>query len=192
MKETDVVLPGDKLAVSEEFLPGRHAIDEGGFVKALVVGKARRDLRNMEISVEPASKAEEVGVGDYILGHVESVQSGSAGVKLYYLNGRPTHKDFTGSLSLRGPSMGRGGRRGGPRVGPPVKLGDIVRCRVFSTVNGIIHLSVEDDRSGVVFALCGNCGRPMTRGGSKAKCDECGNVEDRKLANDFGSLSIKP
>ena len=41
MKETKksaVVLPGDKLAVSEEFLPGRHAYDNSGSIRALVAG----------------------------------------------------------------------------------------------------------------------------------------------------------
>jgi exosome complex component CSL4 len=186
------VLPGDKVAVSEEFLPGKHTYDDSGVIKALVVGSVMKDVKNMEISVKPAFDAETIKVGDVITGQVETAQSSSAGVKIHYLNGKRTEKDFTGSLSLKSRDSGRGGHRGGPRGGPPVRLGDIVRCRVFSLLNGMIHLSVEEDDMGVLFALCGNCGRPMTRGGVKAKCDECGNVEDRKLAKDFGVSPIRP
>ena len=78
------------------------------------------------------------------------------------------------------------------RAGPPVRLGDVVRCRVFSLLNGIIHLSIDDDKTGVIFALCGNCGRPLQKGGNRAKCVECGNVEERKLASDFGRTPIQP
>ncbi len=186
-QKTPTVLPGDKLAVSEEFLPGPHAYDDSGLIRALAVGSVQRDMKNMEISVKPAAKANLLKVGDRIVGQVEVAQSSSAGVKLYYVNGQPTDKDFSGSLSLRSGRPGRGGPRG-----PPVKLGDIVRCRIFSLLNGIIHLSINEDEMGVVYALCGNCGKPLLRGGNRAKCDECGNVEERKLAADFGRSPIQP
>ncbi len=187
MKKEQAVLPGDKLAVSEEFLPGPHAYDDAGLIRALTVGSVQRDMRNMEISVKPAAKANLIRVGDLIVGQVETAQSSSANVKIYYVNGAPTEKDFSGSLSLRSGRPGRGGPRG-----PPVKLGDVVRCKVFSLLNGIIHLSINEDEAGVLAALCGNCGRPLLRGGNKAKCDECGNVEERKLAADFGRTPIQP
>ena len=186
------VLPGDKLAISEEFLPGIHAYDDAGIIKSLVVGTIERNMRDMEVSVRPAAEPELVRVGDYILGQVEAAQTSSAFVKIQFLNGKPSHKDFSGSLSLKSASAGRGGPRGGPRPGPPVKLGDIVRCKVFSLVNGIFHVTLDESHLGVVFARCGNCGKPMTRGGTRAKCDECGNVEQRKLAEDFGELPITP
>ncbi len=191
-KQSSRVLPGDKLAISEEFLPGKHVIDDSGVIKSLVAGSVERNMKSMEISVRPVKDEETVKPGDYVTGQVEVAQTNSAGIKVYYLNGKPTHREFSGSLSLRSTAGGRGGQRGGPRMGPPVKLGDIVRCRAFSLVNGIIHLSVDEDDMGVLHCLCGNCGRPMTRGGSRAKCDECGNVEPRKLAGDFGVFPIRP
>lgn len=187
-QKSDLVLPGDKLAISEEFLPGSHTYERSGVVRALVTGGVRRDSKNGEISVEPAAVARTIMVGDWVTGQVEVAQSNSAVVKVYYVNGERMDKDFSGSISLRGMGGGRGQRRM-----TPVKLGDIVRCRVFSLVNGIIHLSVDEPDMGVVHALCGNCGRPLLKGGpERAKCDECGNVEERKLAADFGQLPIRP
>jgi exosome complex component CSL4 len=182
------VLPGDKLAVSEEFLPGNHTYDDSGLIRALTVGEVQKDVKNMEISVRPSVEPELIKVDDWITGQVEGAQASSANVKIYYLNGKPTHKDFSGMLSLRGLTGGRGQRRS-----TPVKLGDVVRCRVYSLLNGIIHLTIDEPEMGVVAALCGNCGKPLLRGSStKAKCDECGNVEERKLARDFGTTPIQP
>ena len=182
------VLPGDKIAVSEEFLPGKHTYEDAGLIRALVVGGVQMDAKNMEISVNPVAEASTVRVEDWVTGQVEVLQSNSAGLKIYYVNGVRMDKDFSGTLSLRGFGGGRGARKG-----PPVKLGDIVRCRVFSLVNGIIHLSIDETDMGVLHALCGNCGRPLLKGGrDKVKCDECGNVEDRKLAGDFGTSPIRP
>jgi len=187
-KGKEGVLPGDKLAVSEEFLPGGHTYDDSGLIRALAVGEVQKDVRNMEISVKPAAEPGTIKVNDWVTGQVEVAQANSASVKIYYLNGKPTYKDFSGMLSLRGLTGGRGQRKS-----TPVKQGDVVRCRVYSLVNGIVHLSIEEQDMGVVAALCGNCGKPLLRGSStKAKCDECGNVEDRKLARDFGKTPIQP
>lgn len=192
MKETERparVLPGDKLAVSEEFLPGRHVYDSGGLIRALTVGSVIRDTKNMEISVKPAVESEIIKVDDWVTGQVEASQASSANVHIYFLNGKPTYKDFSGMLTLRG--LSGGGR--GQRRATPVKQGDIVRCRVFSLLNGIIHLTIDEPDMGVVAALCGNCGRPLLRGSAtRAKCEECGNVEERKLARDFGTKPIAP
>jgi exosome complex component CSL4 len=193
MKETKAkaahALPGDKLAVSEEFLPGPNTYDDSGLIRALRAGSIFKDPKNMEISVKPAIEPEIIKVDDWVTGQVEGVQANSANVHIYFLNGKPTYKDFSGMLTLRGLS---GGGRGARRT-TPVKTGDVVRSRVFSLVNGIIHMTIEEPDMGVVYALCGSCGKPLTRGSAtRAKCDECGNVEERKLARDFGATPIEP
>jgi len=184
-----VALPGDKLAVSEEFLPGRHTYEDSGLIRALTAGAVLKDIQNREISVKPAVEPEVIRVDDWVTGQVESAQANSANVHIYFLNGKPTYKDFSGMLSLRGLT---GGGRGARRT-TPVKSGDVVRCRVFSLLNGIIHLTIDEPDMGVVAALCGNCGKPLLMGSAtRAKCVECGNVEDRKLARDFGTTPIQP
>lgn len=191
MKESKkpAVFPGDKLAVSEEFLPGKHTYDDSGIIRALTAGEVQKDTAAMEISVKPTVEPETIKIDDWITGQVEMVQANSANVKIHFLNGKPTYKDFSGMLTLRG--LTGGGR--GQRRTTPVKLGDVVRCRVFSLVNGIIHLTIEEPDMGVLAALCGNCGRPLLKGTStRVKCDECGNVEERKLAKDFGTAPIQP
>ena len=187
-KRAKKVLPGDRIAISEEFLPGSNTYDDAGVIRALTVGGIHADMRNMEISVESVVEVSKIRVDNWITGQIEVTQSNSAGVRIYYVDGTRMDKDFSGTLSLRG----LGGSKG-VRKGTTVKLGDIVRCRVFSVTNGIIHLSVDETDMGVIHALCGNCGRPLLKGGrEKAKCDECGNVEDRKLAADFGTVPIRP
>ncbi|MDG6898954.1 MAG: exosome complex RNA-binding protein Csl4 [Nitrososphaerota archaeon] len=188
-RKTPLALPGDRLAVSEEFLPGPHTYDASGQIRALRAGSVVKDMSSMEISIRPSAEPELIRVDDWITGQVEGSQANSANVHIFFLNGRPTHKDFSGMLSLRGLS---GGGRGERRT-TPVKSGDIVRCRVFSLVNGLIHLTIDEPDMGVVAALCGSCGRPLLKGNAtKLKCDECGNVEERKLARDFGQTPIEP
>jgi len=186
--EKKTALPGDKLAVAEEYLPGPHVYDDSGMLRSLSVGTVTKDLKKREIAVAAAVKANLLKVGDYVTGQVETAATSNSSVAIYYVNGEQTDKGFSGMLMLRSGGRRERGRRGGP----PVKLGDVVRCRVSSLMNGIVHLSIDDDRTGVIFALCGSCGRPLQKGGNRAKCVECGNVEERKLASDFGRTPIQP
>ncbi len=186
MSGKSTVFPGDKLAVSEEYLPGMHTYDDAGVIRSLAFGAAVHDRG--EVSVNPAAPAKVIMIGDYVTGQVEVAQASSAGVRIYYANGRPFEKDLSGSIQMRSGPPGRGRREP-----PPVRLGDIVRCRVYSLLNGMIHLSINEQDAGVLVAICNNCGRPLLRAGAnRLKCDECGNVEDRKLASDFGQTPIQP
>jgi len=179
-------IPGDSLAVPEEFLPGRNVYESNGSIRSLLVGKVIRDLKGMEIGIEPLVAPRTPAIGDYVTGQIESVQSSSANMKIYYLNGKETLGGFSGTIFLRSERIGRDERR------TQVKLGDIVRAKVVSTLNAIIQLSIDDRHCGVIFSLCSNCGRPVSRGDGRGRCLECGSVEDRKFADDFGREPLEP
>ncbi|MDA4132818.1 MAG: RNA-binding protein, partial [Thaumarchaeota archaeon] len=69
MKSEDKnVLPGDALAVSEEFLPGKNAYDADGTVRALLMGTLVKDLQEREIGVKPTVVAKVPSVGDVVTG----------------------------------------------------------------------------------------------------------------------------
>jgi len=36
------------------------------------------------------------------------------------------------------------------------------------------------------------CGAVLVRGDGRARCEQCGNVEERKFADDFGTADIRP
>ena len=99
-------IPGDSVAVPEEFLPGRNVYESNGSIRSLLVGNVIRDLKSMEIGVEPLVGWRIPIVGDYVTGQVESVQSSSANMKIYYLNGKQTLGGFSGTIFLRGERSG--------------------------------------------------------------------------------------
>jgi exosome complex component CSL4 len=180
------VLPGDALAVSEEFLPGKNAYDADGTIRALLMGTQVKDLSQREISVKPVFVAKVPNVGDVVTGQIETAQSSVSNLKIYYLNGEVNAGGFVGLVFLREERGGRGMRR------TQVKLGDIVRAKVISTMNAMIHLSIGEPHLGVIATLCSNCGYPLSDEGGRARCNNCGNQEDRKFADDFGRSPIQP
>src|SRR2546428_5635685 len=92
MKKNSVVLPGDELAISEEYLPGKYAYDDSGRIRALLAGRVVEDMVNREISVKPAAVARTLAVGDYVTGQVEAVPFDPAAGKALHHNRKPTKK----------------------------------------------------------------------------------------------------
>lgn len=187
-KETSssTVLPGDFLAFPEEFLPGKNTYEQGDSVRASLPGRVAKDLSKREVTVVPRVVAKVPRVGDIVVGQVEAAMTSTAGIRITYLNGVETPAGFPSTLFTRSERGGRGERR------TYVKLGDVVRARVASTLNGMNQLSVDEPHLGVIGAICTVCGTPLVRGNGRAKCEQCGNVEERKFADDFGTANVKP
>jgi exosome complex component CSL4 len=181
-----VALPGDFLSSPEEFLAGQNTYEQGDSVRASLPGRVERDLSKREVAVRPVVVARTLKVGDVVVGQVEAAMTSTAGVKIRYLNGVETLASFPGTISTRSERAGRGERR------TYVKLGDVVRARVVSTLNGMNMLSIDEPHFGVVAAMCSVCGAVLVRGDGRARCEQCGNVEERKFADDFGTADIRP
>ena len=181
-----VALPGDFLASPEEFLPGKNTYEQQDSVRASVSGHVEKDLSKREVAVRPAVVAKTPKVGDVVVGQVEAAMTSTAGVRISYLNGVETLAGFPGAIFTRGERGGRGERR------TYVKLGDVVRARVASTLNGTNQLSIDEPHHGVLASMCSICGATLLRGDGRARCEQCGNVEERKFADDFGTQNIQP
>jgi exosome complex component CSL4 len=182
----EVALPGDFLASPEEFLPGKNTYEQGDSVRAILSGRVEKDLSKREVTLRPAVVARTPKVGDVVVGQVEAAMTSTAGVRISYLNGKETRAGFPGTIFTRSERGGRGERR------TYVKLGDVVRARVASTLNGMNQLSIDEPHLGVLASLCTICGTPLPRGDGRARCEQCGSVEERKFADDFGTQNIQP
>jgi exosome complex component CSL4 len=181
-----VALPGDFLASPEEFLAGNNTYEQGDSVRASLSGQVEKDLSKREVAVRPAVVAKTPTVGDVVVGQVEAAMTSTAGVRISYMNGVETLAGFPGTIYTRGERGGRGERR------TYVKLGDVVRARVASTLNGMNQLSIDEPHLGVLASMCSVCGATLLRGDGRARCEQCGNVEERKFADDFGQPNIQP
>ncbi len=180
--EEKVVIPGDKLASIEEFIPGSGTASIGESIVSTVTGSKRPDMSNRVMNVKPARELTDAipKVGDYVIGFVDSSSPTMAQVTIKAINDVPSHREFSGMLSLRDE------RR---RKSSPIKAADTIRARVISTKNSIFHLGLDDQRCGVINTRCSNCGGTVVAlGMDRVKCPECGLVDDRILSQDF----VKP
>jgi len=180
-------IPGDRLAVIEEFKSSEGTYTDRDIIRAFRLGVANFDNKRKEIKVKPSQKLKNVpNVGDNIIGQVDVFQGNLANVKIYYINDKRSYSGFTGMLILRSGSSPRKRRKT-----IMCKLGDIIRAKVTSKENAIIHLSINSGDNGILYATCSSCGGGTERFDQKIKCTNCGSIEERKLASDFSKADLK-
>ncbi len=173
------VLPGDKLASIEEFVPGSGSAVVGEAIVSTVAGRKKPDMSNRVMNVVAARDATRAipKVGDYIIGFVDSSSPSVAQVTIRAINDIPNTREFAAMLSMRDE------RR---RNSSPIKAADSIRAHVISTKNSIIHVAIDSGNCGVISTVCVNCGGPVVPlGRDRVKCPECGLVDDRLLAEDM-------
>jgi len=181
-KSGQLVVPGERLGVIEEFEPGPGTYVEEGTIYSLTTGRALMDLLNKKVSVYPRIRASSVPrIGSTVVGQVQEVQSKQAVVRIFQVGNRVLSGFFSGLLHISDVS---------PRYVESMydvcKAGDIVRAKVISDKNRVFHLSTNDKDLGVVYAFCSRCGHVLSLRKLRMRCPECSNVERRKPAQDYG------
>ncbi len=79
-----IVLPGERLGVIEEFIPDAGTYVKDGIIYSITVGRALFDFSNKKVSVYSSTgKAIVPKIGSIVLGQVSHVQSESAGIRIF-------------------------------------------------------------------------------------------------------------
>jgi exosome complex component CSL4 len=181
-KKKTFYLPGDMVGVIEEFTPSSNVYRENYNIRSKVPGEIKVNQETRAVSI--ISRAQIKGipkVGDEIMGMVEQSQSGLVMVRIKEVNGKPVQSDFIGVIILREQQSDRERRI-------IIKLGDVVRAKVISLLNNMIHLSIDGERYGVLYTVCSFCGGQVQQIGRRILCTQCKTMDERKLVIDFGKF----
>jgi len=83
------VLPGDKIAVIEEYEAGNNACDDGHIVRATVIGESEIDQKERIVNVKNQNNTSIPEKGDIVIGTVEAVMGSMIAVLINYINSKP-------------------------------------------------------------------------------------------------------
>jgi exosome complex component CSL4 len=181
-----LVLPGERLGVIEEFIPDSGTYSKDGVIYSKIVGCALMDMLNRKVSVYPlVAEATVPKVGAQIVGQVGNAQSDNVLVRIFKVGDKNLSGVFTGILHISDVSD-----RYVDSMNDACKPGDVIRARVISEKNQIYHLSTADKDLGVLYGLCGRCGNQLEQKRNEMQCPKCGNIEQRKIAPDYGKEAI--
>ena len=179
-KKNIEVIPGDSIAIIEEFNAGKGTYIDKGNIRANQLGKTEIDKENYSIKVNNLHKNKNIiRKNDLIIGKVEVVQPSLIAIKIEYVNEILTSSGLSGLILKANQGFERGRKR------TLCKSGDRVRAKVVSASNSVISLTMEPIECGVLFTSCSICGEKVIRTRDRVKCVECGFNDERKLADDF-------
>ncbi|MFX0068666.1 MAG: exosome complex RNA-binding protein Csl4 [Candidatus Hodarchaeota archaeon] len=181
IKTGDTVLPGDKLGVIEEFVPGSGTYQEDGVIYAAAVGTILIDIKKKKVIVSPYVKPILPRKGDIVLGLIEAVEGKRAYVTIAMIGEEALPYPFSGIIFVR-QATGRFLETIYEAFAP----GDIVKAVITDEENGMYKLSTADEDLGVTQAFCSKCGAEIVKKQKRLKCSSCGSIEQRKVVGDYG------
>jgi len=171
---TNSVLPGDRIAITEECGAGNNACDDGHIVRATVVGESEVDKKEHLVNVKNHKSTSIPEKGDVIIGTVEAVMGSMIAVLINYINSKPVKSQvecICATRSIRKKNV--------------ALVKDLVKLKIIGHLNGAIHATMQDPELGVLFTKCRKCGMDVKPLRDIIKCVECGWTDDRKLSSDF-------
>ena len=178
------VLPGDKLGVIEQYLPGVGTYEKDGTIFANFTGNARIDLKNKRVTVLPATRIAVLPKeGTTVIASIIHVSEKMATMNIWKINDKAVHVPFTAMLHISSSSP-----RYERNMSDVCKAGDIIRARVIE-MNRIPQLTTAGRGLGVIKAFCSKCGAVLEFKNRRLQCPSCGNIERRRLAEDFEALN---
>lgn len=185
-KSGNLVLPGERLGVIEEFIPDSGTYVKDGIIYSKLVGRALMDLISKRVSVYPLSNEVTVPkVSAIVIGQVCNAQSDNVLVRIFKIGSKKLSGVFTGILHISDVA-----EKYVKSMNDVCKPGDIIRAKVISDKNQIYHLSTKDKNLGVVYAFCSRCSSLLEPKRHEMMCQKCGNVEKRKIALDYGKTDV--
>ena len=185
-KSGKLVVPGERLGVIEEFIPDFGTYVKDGIIFSKVVGRALVDLISKKVSVYPlVSDTILPKISSIVIGQVGNAQSDNVLVKIFKVGSKALSGVVTGIFHISDVQ-----ERYVDSMSDVVKPGDIIRAKVISNKNKAYHLSTKDSGLGVLYAFCSRCSHILEPKRYDMRCPNCGNIERRKFALDYGKEEI--
>jgi exosome complex component CSL4 len=156
----------------------------------LSLGIKEYDFKKRQVTIERKKKANFPQIGDVIVGYIEMLFGSMISIRILYLNNKKFDSGLSAIASTRITSESGGWNhrkeRGERRIKFVYRVGDIVRGRIYSLLNSSAHATISDKDLGVIYCICYICGGDTVKLNNTVKCIECGMMEEKKLASDFG------
>ena len=168
------VLPGDKIAIMEEYEAGNNACADGHIVRATVIGQSEIDKKERVVNVKNNKPISIPEKGDIVIGTVEAVMGSMIAVLIMFINSKPVKSHVECICSTRN-----------IRKRNIALVKDLVKVKIIGKLNGAIHATLNGPELGVLFTKCRKCGKNVKPLRDIIKCTECGWTDDRKLSSDF-------
>jgi len=184
MSDKKRVLPGDEVAVAEEYLPAEGTYEEGGIVYSALTGELKMNDSDKTVTVKAENPMISLAIGDSVFCEVTDVRASMAICEVVMVEGKSRNitGDTNGTIHVSKISHDYV-----QDVGREYRPSDIIRAKVMQ-VKPSIQLNTTDAHFGAVKSLCQACRSKLRRAEKGLYCDLCEAYESRKIADDYGDV----
>jgi exosome complex component CSL4 len=181
------VLPGDEIAVEEEYVAAEGTYVRDGKIYASQIGTLVLDDNECVAKVIPCNPPNILKVGDVVYLTIDDCRKTMATATAIATEG--TSRDI-GSSTVATIHVSKISPDYTDNVADEFRKGDLVRGRVIS-VKPSLQLTTKEPHLGVVRAQCGICKTELVpKGKGNLSCPKCRRSQPRKLADDYGDVKI--
>lgn len=177
-----IVLPGEFLCTTEEFIPCEGTFEENGKIFASVIGIAERNPKAKTIKVIASKKPCTIKEGDIVVGSVIDLKDVFVSIEILKIVGSARELANAQEASLH---ISKIDKYFVDSIQKKYRIGDIVRAEVIQ-VAPTIQLSTIAKEFGVVKAFCTLCRAPLKLKLNRLFCSACQRSELRKLSTYYG------
>lgn len=184
IKSGQFVIPGDKLGVIEEFIPGRGTFVKNGDIYSQISGHALINHETKQVSIYSRAKSVKIPkIGSLVLGDISQSQDKVAFVRILGVGNILLNKPFTGVLHVSFVT-----KFYLKSIHDAFKVGDVIVARVIGDQNYPVQLTTAERDLGVIEAHCCQCGAVLKFDRQQLICQICGRVERRKISDVYNRL----
>jgi exosome complex component CSL4 len=173
-----VVFPGQRVAVTEEYIPGEGTYEAEGDIYASQMGELRLDDQDRVARVRGFNPPVELKIGDIALATVRDVRPSMVIVDVQAVEGmeRAVTGETSGTIHISKISdqYTEDAKR-------EMRIADLIRARVVQ-VKPSLQLATNEPQLGVVRGLCTRDRAPMVKQGRQLYCTVCERTENRKVS----------
>ena len=188
-KNNEIAITGQYLGVVEEYLPDKQStyVREGQiYATKTGIVSINKDRRAIEIKSYQEEDRRTVKINDIVIGTLLFLRLYSVGISFATINNKiHFNSSYFGNIHVSHIS-----HKFIEKISDAFQITDIVRAKVIRQEQNEYSLSTVGKDLGVIHADCSICGTTLERiGVNKLRCPRCGNVENRKLASDYGNVT---
>ncbi len=175
------VLPGDEVAIAEEYMSGEGTYEADGKIYASAVGELDLDPRDKLAKVLLDNPPIVLTEGDIVIADVTDVKPAMAICTILAQEGNDRS---VSSETLASVHVSKISSSYVEDAGDLLRPGDLIRAKVIQA-DPSVQLTTSGPHMGVIRALCRRCRSPLEKKGKGLYCERCDSNEDRKLADDY-------
>ena len=166
---------------------GEGAYEENGIVYSKVLGRMKVNKKLRKVNVIPINRGTLPKKGDVLLARVIVIKRQQTLIDIVPSNDLNPKFVFEGSIHVSNASD-----QYIDSMNDAFKPYDLLKVKVIEVDYQPFQCITSQKDLGVILAFCSECGSELIRDrGNRLICKNCRNIEQRKLASDYGKYQIK-